>query len=67
MPDLNYRLRCSDLCGDFKEDLDFHFSFGITSLMVCVGVRVWYVREGVVSVMVLGVRVWCVCEGVVCV
>ena len=35
VPDLNYKLRCSDLCADFKEDLEFHFSFGITALMVC--------------------------------
>ena len=34
IPDLNYKLRCSDLCVDFKEDLEFRFSFGITSLMV---------------------------------
>ena len=34
-PELTYVLRCEDLCEDFKEDLDFHFSlFGLRSLLV---------------------------------
>lgn len=30
---INYRLDCSNLCSDFKEDIGFHFSLGFTSLM----------------------------------
>ena len=28
-----YRLDCRNLCADFQEDIDFHFSLGITALM----------------------------------
>jgi mitofusin len=28
-----YRLDCRNLCADFREDIQFHFSLGITSLM----------------------------------
>jgi len=30
---INYRLDCSNLCSDFKEDISFHFSLGFTALM----------------------------------
>ncbi|RNA43637.1 mitofusin-2 isoform X1 [Brachionus plicatilis] len=30
---INYRLNCSNLCADFREDISFHFSLGFTSLM----------------------------------
>lgn len=30
---INYRLDCSNLCSDFKEDIRFKFSLGFTSLM----------------------------------
>lgn len=30
---INYRLDCSNLCSDFKEDIGFHFSLGFTALM----------------------------------
>eukprot|EP00731_Ephydatia_muelleri_P015298 Em0008g1018a len=55
MPDLNYRLRCSDLCVDFKEDLDFHFSFGITSLMGYANRGAWLVsvRNSVANVLTM--------------
>jgi len=29
-----YVLRCSDLCEDFEEDLQFHFSLGLNTLLV---------------------------------
>ena len=28
-----YRLNCDNLCADFTEDIEFRFSFGITSLI----------------------------------
>ena len=28
-----YRLDCRNLCADFREDIEFRFSLGITSLM----------------------------------
>lgn len=28
-----YRLNCDNLCADFQEDLEFRFSWGITSLI----------------------------------
>lgn len=28
-----YSLNCQNLCGDFHEDLDFRFSWGITALI----------------------------------
>lgn len=28
-----YRLNCDNLCADFKEDLEFRFSWGITSIV----------------------------------
>lgn len=28
-----YRLNCDNLCADFREDLQFRFSWGITSLI----------------------------------
>ena len=28
-----YRLNCDNLCADFTEDIEFRFSFGITSLV----------------------------------
>lgn len=30
---INYRLDCSNLCSDFKEDIGFHFSLGFTALV----------------------------------
>lgn len=30
---INYRIDCSNLCADFKEDISFHFSLGFTALM----------------------------------
>ncbi len=30
---INYRLDCSNLCADFREDISFHFSLGFTALM----------------------------------
>ena len=33
-PELTYVLRCSDLCEDFEEDLQFHFSLGLNTLLV---------------------------------
>lgn len=30
---INYRIDCSNLCADFKEDISFHFSLGLTALM----------------------------------
>ncbi len=30
---INYRLDCSNLCSDFREDISFHFSLGFTALM----------------------------------
>lgn len=30
---INYRLDCSNLCSDFKEDISFHFSLGFTALL----------------------------------
>lgn len=31
--EIAYRLDCRNLCADFQEDIQFRFSFGITSLM----------------------------------
>ena len=31
---VTYVLQCSDLCEDFHEDLQFHFSLGLNSLLV---------------------------------
>lgn len=31
--DVAYRLDCRNLCADFQEDIEFHFSLGITALM----------------------------------
>lgn len=31
---VTYVLQCSDLCEDFQEDLQFHFSLGLNSLLV---------------------------------
>lgn len=28
-----YRLNCDNLCADFSEDIEFRFSFGITSMI----------------------------------
>ena len=28
-----YRLNCDNLCEDFKEDIEFRFSLGLTALM----------------------------------
>lgn len=28
-----YRLNCDNLCADFQEDLEFRFSWGVTSLI----------------------------------
>jgi len=33
-PELSYVMQCAELCDDFHEDLEFHFFFGITNLMV---------------------------------
>ena len=33
-PELSYVMQCAELCEDFHEDLEFHFSLGITSLLV---------------------------------
>lgn len=30
---INYRLDCSNLCSDFKEDISFQFSLGFTALL----------------------------------
>ena len=30
---INYRIDCSNLCADFKEDINFQFSLGFTALM----------------------------------
>jgi mitofusin len=30
---ITYRLDCSNLCSDFREDISFHFSLGFTALM----------------------------------
>ncbi|RNA43638.1 transmembrane GTPase Marf, partial [Brachionus plicatilis] len=30
---ITYRIDCSNLCADFKEDVNFHFSLGFTALM----------------------------------
>jgi mitofusin len=30
---INFRLDCSNLCSDFREDISFHFSLGFTALM----------------------------------
>jgi len=32
-PELSYVMRCAELCEDFHEDLEFHFSLGISSLL----------------------------------
>ena len=31
---INYSLQCAELCGDFQEDLQFHFSLGLNTLSV---------------------------------
>ena len=33
-PELSFVLRCADLCEDFQEDLHFHFSLGLSSVLV---------------------------------
>jgi hypothetical protein len=30
---INYRLDCTNLCSDFKEDISFQFSLGFTALL----------------------------------
>lgn len=32
-PELSFVLRCADLCEDFQEDLHFHFSLGLSSVL----------------------------------
>ena len=34
-PELTYVLRCADLCKEFQEDLEFRFSLGLSSIVVC--------------------------------
>ena len=31
---VTYALQCADLCEDFHEDLQFHFSLGLNTLLV---------------------------------
>ena len=40
-PQVSYVLRCADLCEDFREDLQFHFSLGLNTLVVAASAGSW--------------------------